>query len=81
LTTLILLRVEERLVGALKERARRHGRSAETEHRAILASGLTAKAPSREEMLAYFRLGTELGLGEVEIGRTGGGPAAPPDLG
>jgi hypothetical protein len=32
-------------------------------------------------MLAYFRLGTELGLGEVEIGRTGGGPAAPPDLG
>jgi len=38
--TLIVRRVDERLVASLKARARRHGRSAEAEHRAILVAAL-----------------------------------------
>ena len=80
MATLIVRRVDERLVEALKDRARRHGHSAEAEHRAILEAELVKRAPSTEEMLAYFRLGAELGLGEVEVGQDGGGPAEPPTL-
>jgi plasmid stability protein len=81
MATLIVRRVDERLVDALKERARRHGRSAEAEHRAILEAELVGRAPSTEDLLAYFRLGAELGLGDVEIGRSGGGPVEPSSLG
>lgn len=81
MATLIVRRVDERLVAALKDRARRHGRSAEAEHRAILEAGLVEPAPSTEELLAHFRLGAELGLSEVDIGRDGGGPVEPPTLG
>ena len=79
--TLIVRRVDERLVAALKARAHRHGRSAEAEHRAILEGEFRGLAPSSEELLAYFRLGAELGLGEVEIGRDCGGPVEPQTLG
>lgn len=77
MATLIVRRVDERLVAALKERARRHGRSTEAEHRAILKAALLEQAPSTGELLAYFRRGAELGLGEVEIGQDGGGPVEP----
>ena len=55
MATLIVRRVEQRLVDALKERARRHGRSAEAEHRAILEDQLGASQPSMDELLAYLR--------------------------
>jgi len=40
MTDLLVRGVEEELVRALKERAGAHGRSAEAEHRAILAEAL-----------------------------------------
>ncbi|MFO1047873.1 MAG: plasmid stability protein [Geminicoccaceae bacterium] len=80
MATLIVRRVEQHLVDALKERARRHGRSAEAEHRAILEDQLGATPPSMDELLAYLRRGAELGLDEIELGYTGGGPVLPPTL-
>lgn len=62
MATLIVRRVEQYLVDALKERARRHGRSAEAEHRAILEDQLDTPQPSMAELLAYLRRGAELGL-------------------
>lgn len=81
MATLIVRRIDERLVDALRARARLNGRSAEAEHRAILEAELVEPVASMEEILAHFRLGTELGLGEVGIGRDGGGPVEPPTLG
>lgn len=80
MATLIVRRVEQHLVDTLKERARRHGRSAEAEHRAILEDQLGASHPSMDELLAYLRRGAELGLDEIELDRTGGGPVMPPAL-
>lgn len=80
MATLIVRRVEQRLVDALKERAQRHGRSAEAEHRAILEDLLGNAPPSMDELLAYLRRGAELGLEEIELGCTGGGPVVPPAL-
>ena len=40
---LIVRQVDERIVQALRERAKRHGRSAEAEHRAILEVGLGSR--------------------------------------
>ena len=80
MATLIVRRVEQHLVDALKERAGRHGRSAQAEHRAILEDQLGASQPSMDELLAYLRHGAELGLDEIELGRTGGGPVVPPAL-
>ena len=51
MATLIVRRVDARLVDALKERALRHGRSAEAEHRAILEAELIGHTPSAQEML------------------------------
>jgi len=45
---LIVRRLEPWLVGALKERAARRGRSAEAEHRAILEAALRGPHPVRE---------------------------------
>jgi plasmid stability protein len=42
MATLIVRAVEDSIVTALKRRAVRHGRSAEAEHRAILAESLQA---------------------------------------
>jgi hypothetical protein len=33
-----------------------------------------------EPLLAYLRHGAELGLDEIELGRSGGGPVVPPVL-
>lgn len=45
---LIVRRLEQRLVRALKERAARRGRSAEAEHRAILEAALQGPHPTRD---------------------------------
>ncbi|MFZ1431454.1 MAG: hypothetical protein WAS21_32425 [Geminicoccaceae bacterium] len=55
MATLIVRRVDARLVDALKERALRHGRSAEAEHRAILEAELIGHTPSAQEMLDYLK--------------------------
>lgn len=80
MATLIVRRVEQHLVDALKDRARRHGRSTEAEHRAILEDLLGTPQPSMDQLLAYLRRGAELGLDEIELGGTGGGPVVPPAL-
>ena len=80
MATLIVRRVDARLIDALEERALRHGRSAEAEHRAILEAELIGHTPTAQEMLDYFRLGAELGLHEVEFDRHGGGAVEPPTL-
>ncbi len=55
MATLIVRNLDERIVQALKERAARHGRSAEAEHRAILkASLLTAPRRSLAQVLAQM---------------------------
>jgi plasmid stability protein len=40
MANLVVRNLDERIVQALKERAARHGRSAESEHRAILEASL-----------------------------------------
>jgi plasmid stability protein len=80
MATLVLHHVEQHLVDALEERARRNGRSAEAEHRAILADALGASQPSMDELLAYLRRGAELGLDEIELGASTSGPAVPQPL-
>lgn len=48
--------LDEELVGKLKRRAARHGRSAEAEHREILRQALTAEPePSFDELAAKLR--------------------------
>lgn len=42
---LLVRNIEDRVVGALKERAARSGRSAEAEHREILRAALLPKEP------------------------------------
>ncbi|APH70170.1 FitA-like ribbon-helix-helix domain-containing protein [Aquibium oceanicum] len=47
--------VDEEIVRKLKERAERNGRSAEAEHRAILAEMLASERPSFDELAARLR--------------------------
>lgn len=47
--------IDEEIVARLKERAARHGRSAEAEHRAILAEVLGSNQPSFDELAARLR--------------------------
>lgn len=47
--------VDEAIVARLKERAARHGRSAEAEHRAILAEALVSDQPTFDELAAKLR--------------------------
>lgn len=77
MAALIVRRVEQHLVDALRERARRHGRSTEAVHWAILEDQLSALRPSMDELLAHLRRGAGLGLDEIGLGRTGGGPVVP----
>jgi plasmid stability protein len=78
MATLIVRRVDDRLVQALKERAKRHRRSAEAEHRAILEASLGASAPATLDLLAFFRRGGELGLADVDFAAlTKGGTVTP----
>lgn len=48
MASLIVRRLDEALVRRLKERARAHGRSAESEHRAILEAALRPELSGRE---------------------------------
>jgi antitoxin FitA len=54
MANLVVRNLEPRLVDALKQRAARHGRSAEAEHRAILEEvlGVTPQKKSFAEVLA-----------------------------
>jgi plasmid stability protein len=80
--TLIVRQVDDRLVWTLKERAKRHGRSAEAEHRSILEAVLGKPAPSASDLLAFFRRGAELGFAEIAVDASfTGGPVAPVSLG
>jgi plasmid stability protein len=48
--------LDDGLIGRLKQRAARHGRSAEAEHREILRQALSADSePSFEQLAADFR--------------------------
>lgn len=78
MATLIVRQVDERIVQALKERAKKHGRSAEAEHRAILEAGLDKVAPTMGELRAFLRRGGELGLADVDWpALPTGGPVSP----
>jgi plasmid stability protein len=78
MATLIVRQVDDRVVRALEDRAKRHGRSAEAEHRAILEAGLGSPAPSIQELRAFLRRGGELGLDEVDWSALPtGGPVSP----
>lgn len=80
--TLIIRQVDERIVQALKERAKRHGRSAEAEHRAILEAGLVKVTPTIVELRAFLRRGGELGLAELDGSvLPTGGPVSPIEFG
>lgn len=52
MATLLVRDLDEDLVGLLKQQARTHGRSAESEHRSILEAALR---PSGESFLARAR--------------------------
>jgi len=52
---LIVRKVEDEVVQALKERAGRHGRSAEAEHREILREALLA-APGEDPKAVLFAM-------------------------
>jgi plasmid stability protein len=68
---LLVRGVEEELVRALKERAGAHGRSAEAEHRAILAAALARpKRRSLAEVLASMPpVGLDADFERAEAGR------------
>jgi len=57
--TLLVRDIDETLVRALKERAGRHGRSAEAEHRAILAEALAR--PTRRSLAEVLRTMPDVG--------------------
>ena len=57
--TLLVRDIDETLVRALKERAGRNGRSAEAEHRAILAEALAR--PTRRSLAEVLRTMPDVG--------------------
>lgn len=65
---LLVRGVDEALVKALKERAGAHGRSAEAEHREILAEALSRprKRPLAELLAAVPDVGTDADFERVE---------------
>jgi plasmid stability protein len=71
---LLVRGVDEDLVRALKERAGAHGRSAEAEHRAILAAALAhPKRRSLAEVLASMpAVGLDADFERVEAGEGAG---------
>ena len=68
---LLVRGIDETLVRALKTRAGAHGRSAEAEHRAILAAALSGpRKRSFAEVLASIPdVGTDADFERVESGR------------
>ncbi len=69
---LLVRGVDEELVRALKERAGAHGRSAEAEHRAILAAALgRPRRRTFAEVLALMpAVGVDADFERVDFGRT-----------
>ncbi len=67
---LIVRNVDERIVRALKSRAGKHSRSAEAEHREILAAALLkSKTKSFAEVLASMpNVGTDADFARTEDG-------------
>jgi len=69
---LLVRGVDEELIRALKERAGAHGRSAEAEHRAILAAALAR--PKRRSFAEVLALMPPVGLdADFERVEAGGG--------
>lgn len=70
--SLIVRNVEESVVQALKERAARHGRSAEAEHRALLMEVLhkPRRRPLAEVLAAMPDVGTDADF--VRVQESGG---------
>ncbi|HET6469502.1 MAG TPA: hypothetical protein VFG43_14100 [Geminicoccaceae bacterium] len=56
MATLMVRKVEDDLVAALKDRAKRHGRSAEAEHRAILEEALKPRHTTQDLIDAVQRM-------------------------
>lgn len=77
MATLIVRQVDERVVQALKERAKRHRRSAEAEHRAILEAGVGRSTPTIAELRAFFQRGGELAADADWPTPPTGGPVVP----
>ena len=71
MSDLLVRGIDETLVRALKTRAGAHGRSAEAEHRAILAAALSGpRKRSFAEVLASIPdVGTDADFERVESGR------------
>ena len=67
MANLLVRGVDDDIVQALKQRAGAHGRSAEAEHRAILAAALLT--PSRRNLAELLRAMPHVGL-DTDFGRT-----------
>jgi len=68
LANLVVRKLDQRIVDALKQRAARHGRSAEAEHRALLEESLLSpRRKSFAEVLATMpNVGSDEDFGRVE---------------
>jgi plasmid stability protein len=74
MSTLLVRDIDESLVRALKKRAGRHGRSAEGEHRAILAEALAR--PTRRSLAEVLRAMPDVGAdADFERQQSGDGEA------
>lgn len=71
---LLVRGIDEELVRALKERAGMHGRSAEAEHRAILAAALAR--PRRRSFAEVLAAMPAVGA-DADFARTSSEPEAP----
>lgn len=63
MATLVVRNVDDSIVKALKERAGKHGRSAEAEHREILRQSLMSK-PKKKSFVEFLRSMPNVGLDE-----------------
>ena len=74
MANLVVRNVDDRIAQALKQRAARHSRSAEAEHRAILEQALvkTRRKPLAEVLAAMPNVGRDADFERVDEG--GGAP-------
>ncbi len=75
MTDLLVRNIDERLVRTLKERAGMHGRSAEAEHREILAAALTrpSKRGFAEVLAAMPDIGDDTDFTRVQSNKAAPG--------
>ena len=68
MANLVVRNLDQRLVDALKQRAAKHGRSAEAEHREILASALRRprRRPLAETLAAIPEVGKDEDFARIE---------------